>query len=363
MKFKHEAYIRLNDVVIEEYYQTDYKRYKGYRLLAADGSMIELPYGKAIHEKFGSMNHSQEWVNCGWSIVIYDVLNEIIVDSKLHEYGKSERLYLMEQAKQMKADGKQKRDIIIADRGFPSLALFVQLEQLGYDFVIRYNGEQFLRELKSFAKSDKEDMVIEIALDREQSKKRKTELQELLKGRITRKMKLRVVKIKLPNGENEYLVSSILDKTLLQTDDFKKIYAYRWDEEEHFKLQKNSAELENFSGKTSLSILQDYYSRILILNLHSVLVKEAEKQLEEENAHKKDTLKYDQYKINRNVSYGLVHSHILKLLNSNNSDWSVVYDMLIEKLKRNTIPVRKGRNYPRIRKWLLKFSPNRRRAI
>lgn len=363
MKFKPEAFIRLNNAVIEEYYQTDHKRYKGYRLLAADGSMIELPYGKEIREKFGSMDHCEEWITCGWSIVIYDVLNEIIIDAKLNEYGKSERLYLMECAKQMKADGKQKQDIIIADRGFPSLALFVQLEQLGYDFVLRYNGEQFLRELKSFVKSDKEDMVIEISLDREQSKKRKIELQELLKDRINRKMKLRVVKIKLSNGEDEYLISSILDSALLQTDDFKRIYEYRWSEEEHFKLQKNSAELENFSGRTSQSVLQDYYSRMLILNLHSILVKEAEKQLEEENKYKKDTLKYNSYKINRNVSYGLVHSHILKLLDSENSDWTDAYDGLLKKLKKNTIPVRKGRNFPRIKKWLLKFSPNIRRAI
>lgn len=363
MKFRHEAFIELNNMVIEEYYDTDYQKYKGYRLLAADGSMIELPYGEEIHEKFGSSNHKKDRINCGWSVVIYDVLNEMIIDAKLHEYGKSERTYLKEQAKQMQADGKQKHDIIIADRGFPSLSLFVELQQLGYDFIIRYNAEQFLRELRNLVKSEKNDMIIEVTLDGSKKRKYNPELQELLRKGRNNKFKLRVVKIKLPTGEYEYLASSILDNILLTADDFAQIYNYRWNEEEHFKHQKNSAELENFSGKTRESILQDYYSRILILNLHSVLVKEAEKQLKEEYAAKSDILKYDVYKVNRNVSYGLVHSHLLKLLNSDGNDWVKTYDDLVRKIKRSTIPEKKGRSVPRIKKWMLKFSPNRRRAI
>ncbi len=38
--------------------------------------MIELPYGEAIRTEFGKMNHKENWVNCGWSVVVYDVLNE-----------------------------------------------------------------------------------------------------------------------------------------------------------------------------------------------------------------------------------------------------------------------------------------------
>ncbi len=59
----------------------------------------------------------------------------------------------------MKEGGKQKRDIIIADRGFPSLAMFVNLKQMGYDFAIRYSGEQFLKELKEIVTNEKEEMI------------------------------------------------------------------------------------------------------------------------------------------------------------------------------------------------------------
>lgn len=363
MKLKHEAFISLNEAVTEEYYGQDYKTYKGYRLLAADGSMIELPYGEAIRNEFGTMNHKKNWVNCGWSVVVYDVLNEMIVDAKLHTYGRSEREYLLEQLKRMQKEGKQKRDIIIADRGFPSLAMFVKLAGMNYDFVIRYNGGQFLKELKEFETNEKDDMIIEVSLKGSAKRKNNAELQELLRQGTKLTMNIRVIKIKLPNGEYEYLATSILDNNQLQKDDFKQIYNLRWAEEEHFKVQKQIAEVENFSGKTGESIRQDYYSRILIINLHSVLVQEAEKQLEEDITNKKQKMKYARYKINRNVSYGLVRLRILDLLNKENANWVKAYDELVSTIKRYRIPVIEGRSNQRKRKWLLKFPSNKRRAI
>lgn len=361
MKLKPEIFIKLNDATIKEYYKQPNKTYKGYRLLAADGTMIELPYGEAIKKEFGCLNYKDNWINCGWSVVVYDVLNEMIVDAELHKYGKSESVYLQSQLKRIKKEGKQKRDIIITDRGFPSLALFVKLKRINYDFVIRYNGEQFLKELREIVNNEKDDMIIEVSLTGSEDRKKNPELQELLRQGAKPTMNLRVVKIKLPNGVIEYLATSILDNRLLEYDDLKQIYNYRWGEEEHFKFEKNSVEIENLSGKTGQSIRQDYYSRILILNLHSVLVQEAEKQIAKENANKK--LKYDLYKVNRNVSYGLVHNRILELLNEENADWQKAYDELVVELKRHKIPVIKGRNNPRFKKWLLKYSPNKRRAI
>jgi hypothetical protein len=360
MKLKPEIFIKLNDAAIKEYYHQEYKMYKGYRLLAADGSMIELPYGEAIKKEFGKLNHNDTWINCGWSVVVYDVLNEMIVDAQLHKYGKTESVYLESQLKRIKKEGKQKRDIIIADRGFPSLALFVKLQRMNYDFIIRYNGEQFLKELKEIVNNEKDDMVIEVSLTGTDNRRNNPELQKLLKQGANPAMNLRVVKIKLPNGVIEYLVTSI-DKEQLGYDDLQQIYNLRWGEEEHFKFEKGSVEIENISGKTGQSIRQDYYSRILILNLHSVLVQEAEKQIAEDNEKKK--LKYERYKVNRNVSYGLVHNRILELLNEENADWSKAYDELVVELKRYKIPVIKGRNNPRVKKWMLKFSPNKRRAI
>ena len=94
---KHTGFVKINDTIVEEYYSEPYKTYKGYRILSADGSMIELPCDEDITKSFGKMNHNSSWVNCGWSMTIHDVLNNIIVDSCLHPYGISERSYLTQQ--------------------------------------------------------------------------------------------------------------------------------------------------------------------------------------------------------------------------------------------------------------------------
>ena len=228
MKLKYETFIKLNDAAIAEYYKEEYETYKDFRLLAVDGSMVELPYGEAIKTEFGNLNHNDAWINCGWSVVIYDVLNEMIVDAKLHKYGQTESVYLEDQLKSIKKEGKQKRDIIITDRGFPSLALFVKLKQMNIDFILRYNGEQFLKEFKELVNNEKDDMTIEVSLTGSANRRSNPELKKLLKQGANPTIKLRVVKIKLPNGTIEYLVTSILEKELITYDDLKKIYNLRW---------------------------------------------------------------------------------------------------------------------------------------
>lgn len=360
---RHEAFTKLNDAIMAEYYRQKPKTYKGFRLLAADGSMIELPDGEAIGTAFGTMNHKKDWINCGWSMVLYDILNGMVVDAELHKYGESERVYLMKQLERMKVSGKQYRDIIVADRGFPSLALFVKMQDNGYDFVIRYNGEHFLKEFTEFANSKRRDEILEIHLDSTEKRRNNPQIKELVEHGAKEKIRLRAVKIELPNGTDEYLVTSVLEKTVLSKKDLKKIYRMRWNEEEHFKMQKRSAEIENFSGRTVESIKQDYYSRILILNLHSAIVQDCDEQIETERKKKKGKMKYRKYKVNRNVSYGIVRSRILELLNSENAEWESAYDEIVEAVKRHKIPVREGRNYPRVKKWHLKYPPNQRRAV
>jgi len=47
MKMKHGAYIELNEELIKGYYSDDdYKQYKGYRLLAIDGTKYTFPIGQ-----------------------------------------------------------------------------------------------------------------------------------------------------------------------------------------------------------------------------------------------------------------------------------------------------------------------------
>ena len=50
---KPSAFVELNDIILEETYNNDFKTFEGYRLIAIDGSTVELPNTKEMREKYG----------------------------------------------------------------------------------------------------------------------------------------------------------------------------------------------------------------------------------------------------------------------------------------------------------------------
>lgn len=363
MKIRHTGFVQINDTVVESYYsENGYKEYKGYRLIAIDGAMVELPISHEIEEKYGKYNNKAHWVNSGWSMTAFDMLNEIVLESKLHRSGISEREKLVELLKDFKNKGKQRRDIIVADRGFPSLAVFTELKRMSMDFVIRYNGSQFLREVKDFPQSNENDKIVEVSLLGEGRRQRSGELAKLIAQGAKNKLTIRVVKIPLANGTVEFLATSLLDRELFTVEDLKRIYFLRWQIEGGFKQLKNTMELENISGKTEETALQDYYAKVIMHNLHKIVVQSAQEELNRKTSETRNQLKYQEYKINENVSYGLVREKIVELLNNPNGNWEDTFEHLVKIVQINPIPKREGRHYERKRKWTYKFPLNMRRS-
>jgi len=72
--------------LLEKYYSSKYRTHKGYRLLGVDGSKIELPIGYLIEEEFGKINNDERTINASKSIVVYDLLNALLIDSELAKY-------------------------------------------------------------------------------------------------------------------------------------------------------------------------------------------------------------------------------------------------------------------------------------
>lgn len=362
MQLRYESLIELNDTLVQEYYSMEHELYKGYRLLAVDGSMVELPHGEEIRKTFGSINHSPKGTNCGWSICFYDVLNEIIVESKLHKYGNSERKLLTDDARRFKASGKQRKDIIIADRGFPSIDVVYELVRNGYDFVIRYNGGAFLKESRFFNESPQTD--VELTLDLREIRRRINWARYAFIDKMcpNKVVTVRLVKIELGGGKTEFLMTTLLDKQLFTPEDLKTIYGLRWRGEEAFKLQKCTAELENISGRSERTIYQDYYAKILMMNMHSIIVQDAEAELNKDIADGKKKLKYENYKVNRNVSFGIIRPKLQDLIRPETEGWSQAYDNLVREVKKYIIPVKPNRSYPRVVKTQQKFPSNKRRA-
>ena len=121
------------------------------------------------------------------------------------------------------------------------------------------------------------------------------------------------MKLKLSKGITEYLITSLHSEKAFTPEDFNEIYNLRWNEEVHFDFQKNVMEVENFSGKTVETVKQDYFSRILVGNLHSLIVSEAQGEIDEETK-KNPELKYEKYRVNKSISFGLMKESLFKIV-------------------------------------------------
>ena len=79
-------------------------------------------------------------------------------------------------------------------------------------------------------------------------------------------LKLRLIRIELETGEAEILITSLLDQQIHSYDQFAELYHLRWPVEEDYKTMKHWIEIENFSGKSVLSIYQDFHAKVFSKN-------------------------------------------------------------------------------------------------
>ena len=98
----------------------------------------------------------------------------------------------------------------------------------------------------------------------------------------------------------------------------------RWGVETFFSIIKGRLCLENFTGKTSESVKQDFWSTIFISNLETLMTKSTE---EEMNAH----LQEGQYakKINTSVSFNTIKNMAFELFMDNKDEASTKEKMTL----------------------------------
>jgi hypothetical protein len=319
MNLNAEAFIDLNDLLINEFYtKNTIKLWNQFRLICIDSSTLELPKSNEILNYFGHDNG----IPMARISAMFDPLNEMIVDSTISNYYSSE-LYLAVD----NFDKLRPNDLVIMDRGYGARWLFSLLLQKQVDFLIRIQ-KGFGQETDEFFESDEFSKIIEVNDLPIKSKK--------IHGEIT-PFKFRVVKVILDNGETEVLATSLLDEERYPIQMFKELYFKRWGEETHFNHLKNHLEIGNFTGLSSLTVKQDFYANMLISNVQSLVLQDAQKELE--NQHKK----YE-YKINKNLSLGYMKDRVIDILKNKEHN---KYEELVKLFLIEPVPIRPDRKNPR----------------
>lgn len=235
------------------------KLYHGYRLVAIDGSTLNLPEEELLRTCFGSSkNQSGTDSTTARISVAYDVLNKLVLDAQISHMKTGECTLAKAHLPQLVPG----RDLLIFDRGYPSISFAHFLHKQGFKFCFRI-GIAWKGAHKLVKKADDVQWKLPKGTRYWEGGKQLS-LKEPIEG-------FRVVKIHLPNGQYVVLLTNLSDKEAFPKELINEIYRLRWGVEEFYKRIKNVAQVEFFSGKTPLSIEQDFFSRIIMLNISAMI--------------------------------------------------------------------------------------------
>jgi len=334
--------------------------YKGYLLLATDGSNVNVPTTAETIELYGTSSRkgTKPQASLGLSCM-YDCINKTILTgsinrAKFHEAAEMEK-HLEELPKLV--GGLQ--SIIILDRGYPSMPLFLRLNEKKQKFVIRLRAIDFVQEQKAMKSQDE---VITVAMTKSRLHNYKgTADYELMKA--AGHLMLRIVKITLPCGTIECLATN-LPYDEFDSEEISKLYTYRWSVETAFDTLKNKLALENFTGTRPMLIEQDIYASFYVCNLASDMIADAEYELAKQESERRTKRKYPMA-INRSFAIGIMKDLLIaSILEDSPKLKDALFRQMIDETLEEVLPVRTGRHFKRT-KWLLagKFSNSRKRAF
>lgn len=310
------------------------KRWKGYRIVAADGSNVTLVNTPALSKHFGGQSNQQSFFTVAKTFYYYDVLNELILLPQIspYRYGELNMVYDM-------VDRTQEDMLIIYDRNFSNykvLALHLWQEK-ERKFIIR--AKDSLCIIKDFVASGKSSAIVYwpptiYAIDG----LRKSGY--LIDKNTT--LKVRLVRVDLDSC-TEVLITNLWETEGHPDNQFKELYFMRWGIETNISMQKNIMQLESFSGLSVTAVEQDFYATVFMANLHSVLIKDAQQTTETAAVNRKYPMK-----INKNKSFGKLKQNIVSLFLVHEPE--NILRILNDYFRKELIPIRKGRTFERIRK-------------
>lgn len=336
MKLKYEAFIALNDHLIRAFENTFQPRtWHNHRLIAIDGSTCQLPRIKEIMNHFGVWNvkHGKP---CPIARIsqLFDSLNKISISAVISPKSIDERSHAYEMLSYLMPS-----DLVLLDRGYPAFWIFKAIETMEANFCARISNKWTI--VREFIASGQKEQIIQLHASYSNIKTcQQFELDH-------EPMTLRLIRIELNTGEVEVLISSLTDCKSYPIDIFAELYHQRWPVEEDYKYMKYWIEIGNITGKSVLSVYQDFHAKVFSKNLTSVLSYPTRTDLVESG-------KKDKYEHQINFVQALSKSKNVTALLFQKSRAKVVN--LIKDLQKifinTTEPIRPNRSFPRNHKVL-----------
>lgn len=331
-KIRHQLFIDLYKLIICDIYRgIGVRLWFGFRLLAVDGSELNLPSSKELLKIYGHhhTNSIGTKIPQARASFLVDVLNNITIDAQIGSFKTSEQEMFLSQ---LGCTGKG--DLLTADCNYGHFWILKKIMGTKTDFCIRVSHTSNF--VKDFLASGKKDIITEWLPSP------KTRENCIKNGVDRNPVKVRLVRIDLPNGKTEVLVSSLYDRDKYTYDMIKGLYNLRWGAEEEIKKYMQRLLIEFFSSIKHNGVLQDFYANVFMLNLVSLLAMTVKDEIYESSS----CCKYRQ-QINWSSAINDVRKRAVLLFLRGIHKASLIIMSIWESFKTNTEAIKPGRKFPR----------------
>jgi hypothetical protein len=322
-KIAHTGFQELLDLSIDTLYKHPQTgTWRGYRVIAADGSSLRLPDSTEIEREFGRFKcNATEGKKpiLGRVSLFVDLCTSLILSARLASWGVGEQTLAEAQLPEVVnklRSLRQEQFLFVYDRGYPSYQFIKQHNELKADYIFRLQKGTY-KKLWEKVESGETDFIFEL-------------------DNVTQQA--RVVTIPLASGELEVLLTSLLDQEKFPLADISKIYFLRWHIEECYKRLKIGTELENFSGVHLEAVLQEFWAHLVMCNTLSLYMCDNQGFWDPDNT--------PEYRLNFSVLFGSMRELLQKVIvgKSSSKQFQKLFNRIASRAK---VKVRPGRLYSR----------------
>lgn len=346
MKIKFQAFVELNMHLVSHFEKHFNPRtWCTFRLLAIDGSTVRLPMTDAIAHHFGVWNgrHGAPSPMARVS-QLFDVLNHISVDAIIKPKNIGERELAAQHLLNV-----MPTDLVLLDRGYPAWWLFSSILSMNANFCARLCCTKW-KAVRKFFRCGLPEKIIELAVPA-------TSVAQCRQMALdTAPLKLRLIRIE-NDGNVAVLITSLIDTQKYPIAIFNDLYHRRWPIEEDYKTIKCRMELENFTGKSTLSVYQDFHAKIFAKNLVWMMAFPVQNRLDDAPSSKTY-----RYRINFTQVFSKSKGVIALLFTDTDKRIARLIADLQRIFQKTVEPIRPGRKYPRmhkvkLRRYFLQYKP------
>lgn len=262
--------------------------YKGYRLLAVDGSDLHVPTNPKETRSYYPGTNGQRHYNLLHLNAMYDLTNRIYTDA-LVQYSRD--------ANEHKAfttmvdrDDCELPTVYIADRGYESYNNLAHIQEKGQYFLIRIKdiaSRGGIAHGLSLPASKEFDVPFSINLTRKQTNAAKadtnlkylahTVLFDYLPAKCKKSIPVtpytlafRIVRCQISEDIFETMITN-LPASIFSSSDLKQLYALRWGIETSFRSLKYTLGLIYFHSKKTEFILQEIFAKLTMYNFTELI--------------------------------------------------------------------------------------------